>query len=164
MGAFLARNILSPRASRDTSFPSLIKWTVLTKATTITIQDTSNWGWVYPVERRQGVKVLINLAGLSVSCSVHVWLFATHDCCSPGSSVSRILQARILEWIAIPSSRGSSQLRDWTQVSCIAGGFFTIWATREVLLIAVAAAAVLLQSCPASKNSLFIFLNAFLSI
>ena len=42
-----------------------------------------------------------------------------------------ILQARILEWVAMPSSRGSSQLRDWTQVSCVAGEFFTIWATRE---------------------------------
>ena len=36
-----------------------------------------------------------------------------------------ILQARILEWVAVPSSRGSSQPRDWTQVSCIAGRFFT---------------------------------------
>ena len=42
-----------------------------------------------------------------------------------------ILQARIVEWVAMPSSRGSSQPRDWTQVSCIAGGFFTSWATRE---------------------------------
>ena len=42
----------------------------------------------------------------------------------------RILQARILDWIAMPSSRGSSQPRDRTQVSCIAGRFFT-WATRE---------------------------------
>ena len=41
------------------------------------------------------------------------------------------LQARILEWVVIPFSRGSSQPRDWTQVSWIAGGFFTIWATRE---------------------------------
>ena len=46
--------------------------------------------------------------------------------------VHGILQARILEWVAIPLSRGSSQSRDWSQVSCIAGGFFTIWATREV--------------------------------
>ena len=37
-----------------------------------------------------------------------------------------ILQARILEWVAMPSSRGSSQPRDQTQVSCIAGGFFTV--------------------------------------
>ena len=43
-----------------------------------------------------------------------------------------ILQARILEWVAFPFSGGSSQPRDWTQVSCIASGFFTSWATREV--------------------------------
>ena len=44
-----------------------------------------------------------------------------------------ILQARILEWVAMPYSRGSSQPRDQTHVSCIAGRFFTIWATREAL-------------------------------
>ena len=44
-----------------------------------------------------------------------------------------LLQARILEWVAMPSSRGYSQPKDWTQVSHIAGGFFTIWATREAL-------------------------------
>ena len=42
-----------------------------------------------------------------------------------------ILQVRILERVAMPSSRGSSQPRDRIQVSCIAGGFFTVWATRE---------------------------------
>ena len=42
-----------------------------------------------------------------------------------------ILPAGMLEWIAIASSKGSSQPRDQTQVSHIAGGFFTIWATRE---------------------------------
>ena len=42
-----------------------------------------------------------------------------------------ILQARILEWVAFPFSRGSSQPRDWTQVSRIAGKFFICWATRE---------------------------------
>ena len=57
------------------------------------------------------------------------------DCSPPVSSVHRILQARILEWVAMPSSRGSSQPRDPTQVSHIAGGFFTIWATREAQLI-----------------------------
>ena len=45
--------------------------------------------------------------------------------------VHGISQARILEWIAIPFSRDSSQPMDQTQVSCIAGGFFTVWATRE---------------------------------
>ena len=47
-----------------------------------------------------------------------------------GSSVHGILQARILEWVTISFSRGSSQLRDQTQF-CIAGRFFTIWAFRE---------------------------------
>ena len=42
-----------------------------------------------------------------------------------------ILQARILEWVAIPSYRGSCPPRDPTQVSHIVGGFFTAWATRE---------------------------------
>ena len=45
--------------------------------------------------------------------------------------VHGILQGRILEWVAFPFSRGSSQPRDWTQVSHIAGGVFTSWATRE---------------------------------
>ena len=49
----------------------------------------------------------------------------------PGSSVHGILQARILEWVAISFSRGSSQPREWTRVSCIAHRCFTIWATRE---------------------------------
>ena len=47
--------------------------------------------------------------------------------------VHGILLARILEWVAFRFSRGSSQPRDWTQVSHIAGGFFTNWATREPL-------------------------------
>ena len=50
------------------------------------------------------------------------------DCSPPGSSVHGILQARTLEWVATPSSRGSSQPRDQTRASyssCIAGGFFT---------------------------------------
>ena len=46
--------------------------------------------------------------------------------------VHGILQARILEWVAFPFSRGSSQLRDLTHVSCIAGRFFTSWATSSV--------------------------------
>ena len=57
-------------------------------------------------------------------------------CMMPASSVQGILQARILDWVAIPSSKGSSQResswpRDGIKVSCIAGRFFTIWATRE---------------------------------
>ena len=54
------------------------------------------------------------------------------DCSLSGSSVHGILQARILEWVAISSSRGSSWPRDWTWVSQTAGRFFTLWATRAV--------------------------------
>ena len=50
------------------------------------------------------------------------------DSSLPGSSWHWILQARILEWIAISLSRESSQHRDWTPVFCIVGGMFTIWA------------------------------------
>ena len=46
-----------------------------------------------------------------------------------------ILQARILEWVAYPFSSGFSWPRNWTGVSCIAGGFFTNWAIREALLV-----------------------------
>ena len=53
-----------------------------------------------------------------MDCIVHVW----------------ILQARILEWVVFPFSRGSSQPRGQSQVSHIAGGFFTSWAIREALL------------------------------
>ena len=45
--------------------------------------------------------------------------------------VHGIFQARILEWVAFPFSKGSSHPRDQTQVSCIAGGIFTSWDTRE---------------------------------
>ena len=57
------------------------------------------------------------LSEVKVMCKLlsHVWLFAT----------------RILEWVAFPFLRRSSQPRDWTQVSCITGKFFTSWATRE---------------------------------
>ena len=55
------------------------------------------------------------------------------DCSPPVSSVQGILQARLLEWVAIPFSRGSSQPRDRTQVSWTAGRFFTIWAIGEAL-------------------------------
>ena len=52
------------------------------------------------------------------------------DCSLPGSSVHGILQAKILEWLAISFSRGSSRPRDRTQVSCIVGRHFTVWATK----------------------------------
>ena len=52
------------------------------------------------------------------------------DCSLPDFSVHGIFQARVLEWVAISFSRGSSQPKDRTRVSCVAGRF-TLWATRE---------------------------------
>ena len=75
---------------------------------------------------------------LSVSPQVRCLLFnmkVTQShltvCDHMGYTVHGILQARILEWIAVPFSRGSSQPNDRTQVSHITDGFFTVWATRE---------------------------------
>ena len=76
----------------------------------------------------------------SVKVTLCVCMIVTQSCptlwdpvhCSPpGSSVHRILQARILQWIAIPFSRVSSWPRDRTRISHIEGRFFTIWATRR---------------------------------
>ena len=67
-------------------------------------------------------------------------------CSLLGSSVHGIFQARILEWVAISLLRGSSWPRDWTRVSCFAGRFFTIWATREALMKSVPLTIVPLSS------------------
>ena len=67
------------------------------------------------------------------------------DCSPQGTSVHGILQARILEWVAISFSRGSSRPRDRTQVSRIAGRRFILWVTRE-------ARKVLNLHCEISKN------------
>ena len=64
------------------------------------------------------------------------------------------LQARILEWVAVPFSRGSSQPRDRTQVSHIAGGLFTSWATREALCGPCMQKLLVLQLCDLEQVSL----------
>ena len=69
------------------------------------------------------------------------------DCSSPDSSVHEILQIRILEWVAMPFSRGSSRSRDRTQVSHTAGRFFTGWATHHPLFLACLQGFPLLLSC-----------------
>ena len=67
---------------------------------------------------------------LAQACPTLWWL---HGLPSASSPICGVLQARILEWVAIPFSGGSSQRRDRTPVSCITGKFFTLWATREAL-------------------------------
>ena len=78
-------------------------------------------------------KVKVKVKSLS-----HVRLFATPWTVAHQAPLSMgILQARILEWVAMPSSRGSSQPKDRTQVSLIAGRFFTVWANSVVNCLVV---------------------------
>ena len=70
------------------------------------------------------------------------------NCSLPGSSVHRILQARIMKWVANPFSQGASWPKDWTHVSCIAERFFTVWATREATRKATYETVVCLISVP----------------
>ena len=77
-------------------------------------------------ESTQTVRAL----ALCSCCSVASVVCNPIDSSPPGSSVPGILQAGILEWVAISFSRRSSRPRDWTQVSSIVGKCFTVWATR----------------------------------
>ena len=77
---------------------------------------------------------LLDISSNRTSVQLCPTLFNPMDCSPSGSSVHRVLQARILEWVAITSSRGSSQSRDRiciSYVSCIAGRFFICWAIEE---------------------------------
>ena len=80
----------------------------------------------WSTDEKKNVKMLV-----AQSCPT---LCDPMDCYPLGSSIHKILQARILEWVAIPFFRESSWTRNQTWVPCIAGGFFTIWATRELLI------------------------------
>ena len=70
--------------------------------------------------------IAVQFAVLHLIAQLCLTLCDTMDCSPPGSFLHGILQARILEWVTIPFSRGSSQLRDRTWVSCTAGIFFTV--------------------------------------
>ena len=74
-------------------------------------------------------------------------------CSSPGSSVHGILQARILEWVAISLFRGSSWPRDQTQVSCTAGRLFNVRTTRMCFIIWASLVAQMLKNPPAVQET-----------
>ena len=79
------------------------------------------------MQRRSQLRGLVRSQGMCSVSESCLTLCDPVDCAPPGSSVHGILQARILEWVAMPSSRGASRPGDPTQVSLIAGKFFTIW-------------------------------------
>ena len=87
------------------------------------------WYKVYYILKCERASIETKVSEVAQSCPT---LCNPIDYSLPGSSVHGIFQARVLEWVAIPFSRGSSQPRDWTRVFCIVGWHFTIWATREV--------------------------------
>ena len=81
-----------------------------------------NWEWsFYSFVTIGGTKPLLNTQPSEVKCWLlsHVWLFATPWTVTQQAPLSMIFQARILEWVAISYSRGSSQPRDRTHISCI---------------------------------------------
>ena len=106
-----------------TLFPSLLTqiFLPLPLHSTLSFPLPSHWAQLAP---------LFSQSEVSHSCPT---LCHPMDYSLPGSSVHGIFQARVLEWVAIAFSRGSSQPRDRTQVFHIVGRSFTIWATREVL-------------------------------
>ena len=90
------------------------------------IKKVKDLYWKTPRHRWKKLKMKVKVL-VTQSCPT---LCDPMHCNPPGSYVHGILQARILEWVAIPFSRGSSHMRDQTQVSCIAHGFFTTWTMR----------------------------------
>ena len=91
--------------------------------------------------------------GILIEIVLKSWKLVTQSCLSLWDSmdytVHGILQARILDWVAFPFSRDSSQPRDQTQVSLIVGGVFTSWTTREA-------------KCFSSDNISFFLIMSFL--
>ena len=105
-----------------------------------------NWGnnlliTIYHLERKKKGHYILNTCFVFNQPCIYLWVGITvfsvmsSALWPPGSSVRGILQARVLEWVAIPFSRRSSQPRNQTWISHIAGRFFTLWATREAFLI-----------------------------
>ena len=77
------------------------------------------------VNRTQRILRAVKILHLCANCFSHVRLCNPMDCSLPGSSIHGILQAWILKWVAISSSRRSSWPTGWTWVLCIMGGLFT---------------------------------------
>ena len=97
--------------------------------------------WNYSKIKKLFKNFALKGTSIAVVCALVAQLCLT--LCNPmdsspsGSSVHGIFQARILHWVVIPFSTGSSQPTVWTQVSWIAGRLFTVWATRKALYMCV---------------------------
>ena len=114
----------------------------------ITYYNSVNNEWS---DKTEGHKVklewLLDACSVTQSCLIICNLM---DCSPPGSFAHGILQTRILEWVAVSYSRGSSCPRDWTcvsHISWIAGGFFYHWATGGVHIMSPSNIMLLYQEC-----------------
>ena len=87
--------------------------------------------WCFHDLHKSRVVVRDPFLGMALKVKVKVAQSGLTLCDPMDYTVHGILQARILEWVAFPFSSGSSQPRNWTRVSCIAGRFFTNWAIRD---------------------------------
>ena len=105
------------RARREITLPTKVR-IVKAMISLVVMYDCERWT----------IKKVESESDVAQSCPT---LCNPMECSLPVSSVHGIFQTRILEWVAISFSRGSSQPRHWTLVSCIASRLFTIWATRE---------------------------------
>ena len=113
----------------------LISWvSVVTSFVKVALEPVGCSPLALSLSRHQGLFQLSCLLCVCVSCSV-MSLCDRMDCSLPGSSVHGILQAGILELVAIPFFRGSSPSRDRIQISSIVGRFFTIWVTGQALCV-----------------------------
>ena len=106
---------------------TILKWFpmghILEESLPLNGTETVTYFW--PVEGWWGVTPMIMLGCCCSIPKLCPTLWDPMECSPPVSSVLGISQTRILEQVAISFSRGSSWLRDWTHVSCLAGGFFT---------------------------------------
>ena len=125
---------MQPQASLGDWNLKLMSWYLLFSIHNIFFHFC-NWAFVFkPFWKVYGSSLLKSLStteALSLSWKWKITQLCPTLCNPVNYTVHGILQARILEWVAFPFSRRSSQPRDQTQVSHIADGFFTSWATRE---------------------------------
>ena len=100
--------------------------------------SSCKWEWMTdPGSGREAIAVCGRWGFFLLGVLSHVQFCDPVDCSPPGSSIHGILQARILEWVAISSSRGSSWPSDRTQVSCIGRQILYHWAIKEALLSSI---------------------------
>ena len=118
--------------SMDMSLGKLWKMVMDRETDVLQSMESKRVGDDLVTEQQQNQKKSENESEVAQSC---LTLCDPMDCSLPGSSIHGIFQARVLEWVAISFSRGSSQSRNQTHVFCIAGGFFTAEPTGKPSLL-----------------------------